>query len=139
MVAKGAKGKHSISPLEIHKSGNKAVSDSTGVISARFEHEGVEYDLISYARFVSRLERLDTEWKMLTLEAIYEKDTIQPVVPNTSKATFDLGDSRASYKCLSWVLAQKGFSIDQDLPGPDVPGSTEKLMEGHLEWLNKNN
>ncbi|CAM1503638.1 Fc.00g012290.m01.CDS01 [Cosmosporella sp. VM-42] len=140
MAAKGAKGKHSVSPLEIHKCGNKAVSDSSGVISARFEHEGTEFDLISYGRFVSRLQRIDGgEWKMLTLEVIYEKDAIHPVVPDTSNATFGIGDGRASYKCLAWVLGQKGFKIDQDLPGADVPGSAEKLMEGHLNWLNEEN
>ena len=67
---------------------------------------------------------------------IYDKDSIQPVVPEVAPETIALDPAgRVSYKCLDWVLSQSGFSIDQSLAGTDVPGSGEKLMESCFSWL----
>lgn len=115
--------------------GDKAVSESAGAILARFKHDGTDYDCTSYARFVSRLQRVHGEWKILTLEAVYDKDTIHPVVPGSSQTSFDLGSGRESYKCLSWLLSQKGFKVDQALPGTDLPDSIERFMKPHMRWL----
>ncbi|UNI22994.1 hypothetical protein JDV02_008836 [Purpureocillium takamizusanense] len=135
MAAQGTHSCHTICPIEIHVNGDKAVSESTGSIMARFRHHGVDYDCTSYARFVSRLERVDGEWKMLTLEALYERDTIRPAFPGTSTEAFDVGGGRASYKGLGWLLSQNGFSVDQDLPGADMPESVDVLMDSHRQWL----
>lgn len=127
---------HAIQPVEVHFNGNKAVSESTGAIHARFKHEGVSYDCISYGRFISRLERDGDEWKLCTLEVIYDKDALQPVTPGGSAQTIQLDpEARESYKCLHWVLAQNGYAIDRSLPGTDQPGSGEKLMRDSFEWL----
>ncbi len=118
-------------------SGTKAVAESTGSICARFKHNDVEYDLVSQARFISRLERVDSVWKMLSLEAIYERDAIHPVFPGAGEPISDIGDGRASYKCLSWVLAQNGFAVDQNLPGSDKPGSADAMMKANFDWLDQ--
>ncbi|VUC24153.1 unnamed protein product [Clonostachys rosea] len=136
MTTGGTPSTHNILPVEIHRQGDKAVSESTGSIMARVKYNNVDYDLISYAKFISRLERVDGVWKMLSLEAIYERDTLQPVYPGTGERIVAIEEhGRASYRCLSWLLLQKGFTVDQELPGSDIKGSTEKLLNDCFAWL----
>lgn len=74
---------------------------------------------------------------MLTLEAIYERDSIVPVVPGTTtSAPFHLTSARESYKCLAWLLAQKGYVINEKLPGLDWPESVQSFMNDQYQWLN---
>ena len=136
MTKGGAAATHTICPVEIMTHGNRAATESTGTVMIRFKHEGIEYDCTSYTRFLSRLEKVDGEWKFLTLEATYEKDTIIPSSPQSTQVKLPINpEYRPSYNCIAWVLAQKGFSIAQDLPGSDVPGSCEKLQEENIAWL----
>ena len=133
-----ASSAHAITPVEVHVNGDLAVSESTGSIMARFEYGKTLYDCVSYGRFVSRLRREESEWKILTLEVIYDKDAIQPVTPKDSKIPVDISsNARSSYRCLAWVLAQNGFSIDCSLPGTDQPGSGDALMKSSFDWLYK--
>ncbi|KAJ5115786.1 hypothetical protein N7456_000134 [Penicillium angulare] len=137
MSAGGTNATHTICPIEIHLNDERAVSVSTGSISIRFLHEDAEYDCISYTRFVSRLQRIGSEWKMLTLEAIYERDTITPVIPSTSAAIFALEGARPSYRCISWCLQRTGCQIDHELPGQDRPDLVAGMMEDASVWLGK--
>jgi hypothetical protein len=137
MVADGTNAIHSICPVEVHLNGTKALTESTGSISIRLQHGGEAFECISYNRFISRLELVGDEWKLLSLEAIYIRDFITPVIPERT-ASFDFPEnSRESYKCISWVLSQKGFTIKQDLPGADDPTSCAKFMDANFTWLNK--
>ena len=51
MTKGGAAAMHTICPIEIMTDGNRAVTESTGTVMIRFQHEGVEYDCTSYTRF----------------------------------------------------------------------------------------
>lgn len=136
MATGGTGAVHTIRPVEIHINGNKALSESTGSISIRFRHNGLQYDCVSSTRFISRLECVDGEWKLLTLDAIYDRDYIMPTLPSSGSVDLPLPkDGRESYKCVAWVLSQKGFEVKQDLPGVDDTPSCTRLMEEHLEWL----
>ncbi len=137
MAQGGTNAIHNICPVEVHLNHDKAVSESTGSISIRFKHEGHEYDCISLTRFVSRLEKVGNEWKLLTLEAIYERDYIRPTFPSPA-ATLAVSlpsGGRESYKCIAWVLSNKGFTIKQDLPGVDRPESCDEFMANSFAWL----
>jgi hypothetical protein len=137
MVSGGTNAIHTICPVEIHLNGKKALTESTGSISIRLQHGGELFECISYNRFISRLEFVGEEWKLLSLEAIYIRDFITPVIPGRT-ASFDLPENtRESYKCISWVLAQKGFTIKQDLPGADDPTCCERFMQANFMWLSK--
>lgn len=113
----------------------RALSDSAGSINSRFEYEGNDYDCASFARFISRLEKVGREWKMLTLEAIYDRDTIMPALPIPRPARFDMEGHRASYRCIGWLLSRKGFQVNRDLPGTDRPETVGAFMEDSLNWL----
>lgn len=137
MTTGGTGAVHTICPVEVHVNGNKALTESTGSISIRFSFNGVEYDCVSLTRFISRLEYVDSEWKLLTLEAIYDRDYISPTTPVSEFAELPLPkEGRASYKCISWLLSLKGFKVKQDLPGVDDAASCTKLMKESLAWLN---
>ncbi|KAH8900521.1 hypothetical protein GQ53DRAFT_633207 [Thozetella sp. PMI_491] len=137
MAQSRARPIHTISPAEVHLRDDKAVSESTGSIIVRFEHNGVEYDCTSYTRFISRLKRVEGHWKLLSLEAIYDRDMIQAVKPEGMQNALVIdAEARSSYQCLTWLLSQSGFEINQSLPGVDLPGSGEELVKLCLDWLN---
>ncbi|KAF9887165.1 hypothetical protein FE257_010419 [Aspergillus nanangensis] len=135
MSTGGTGALHSISPVEVSLHGDKALTESTGSVAIRFKHSGNDYDSVSVTRFISRLQRVGSEWKLLSLEAIYERDSILPVVPGVSGEISLPAGGRESYKCISWVLGQRGFKIKQDLPGADDPASVAQLMEQSTNWL----
>lgn len=135
MATGGTGAMHTICPIEVHLKGNKALTESTGSISIRFEHLGNVYDCVSFTRFISRVECIDGEWKLLTLEAIYNRDSITPVIPCTPVDFHLRKSSRESYKCIDWVLSQKGFKVKLDLPGVDDPIAVSRLMDEESHWL----
>lgn len=136
MATGGTGAVHTICPVEVHINGNKALSESTGSINIRFPYMGQQFDLVSFTRFISRLEYVDGGWKLLTLEAIYDRDCITPTLPSSRPVDLPLPkEGRDSYKCVSWVLSQKGFKVKQDLPGVDDPPSCTRLMEESMKWL----
>ncbi|KAL5335040.1 hypothetical protein BJX70DRAFT_401927 [Aspergillus crustosus] len=136
MVTGGTGALHSISPVEVQVNGDRALTKSTGSVSTRFTYKGRSYDSVSITRFISRLERVAGQWKLLTLEAIYDRDAITPVLPGaTGDSLPDPQTARESYKCISWVLGLRGFEIKPDLPGVDDPESCARLMEESRRWL----
>ena len=143
MAQAGSSAMHHINPVEVTINGLKAFSVSVGNISSRFEKGGSEYELISNCRFLSRLAKVkDNEggcWKMLSMDVIYQNDSISPVVPNGNPLEMDfpsLAGYRQSYKLLSWLLAEKGYTVKKDLPGVDDEQSVRNVMSRSLEWLN---
>lgn len=139
MVKGGTSALHTVTPVEIQIVGEKAFSESVGTIQVRIRLDDKDYDCVSHSRFISRLQKTDQGWKLVSLVVIYDRDSLVPTMPSASSLNFDfdLLKVRESYKCLSWVMSQKGFQIDQTLPGTDDPDSVTKLMdEGHA-WLSR--
>lgn len=131
-----ANATHTLCPVVVQVNGDKAVTESTGSINIRFNLEGLNYDCTSYTRFISRLQKVNGEWKLLTLHVIYDRDTITPVVPMSSPpAKFDLTGHRPSYSCIGWLMARNGFQVSQELPGSDRPELTAQLMAEAWNWL----
>jgi hypothetical protein len=138
MANGGVHAAHTIQPVEVHVNGDKAFSESTGSISIRFTLDDEDYDCVSYTRFISRLQRVESEWKMLTLEAVYEHDSIVPVTPvppSIGNPKLVSTSVRDSYRWIGWLLSRKGFQIDPNLPGIDRPAFVTKLMEESWSWL----
>ena len=143
MAQAGSSAMHNINPVEVTIVGQKAFSVSVGNISSRFEKGGSEYKLISNCRFLSRLTKADDNergpWKMLSMEVIYLNDSISSVVPNAKPLEVDstsLAGCRQSYKFLSWLLAEKGYTAKKNLPGVDDEQSVRNVMSRSMEWLN---
>lgn len=95
-----------------------------------------EYDFISQVRLVSKLERQrNLEWKMLSIETIYERDSIIPAGPISSTLSINSAGRRDSYKYTTWVLERSGFEIRNDLPGTDDPETVDRKMDELFQWL----
>ena len=132
---------HDITPIIIEfGTENKALSESTGRIYARFSHEGVDLVLTSWVRFFTRLEKVRSgdgnEWKMLSLEVIYMFDTLVPSIPAPLALDFSIVEiARRSYKCIAWHVAQFGVVVRDDLPGEDDPQSVREVENRNYAWI----
>ena len=146
MVASKTTSSHTIQPAEIKIHGSKALATSGGSVNIRVTINSIEYEMVSFVRFLSRLEHVrissSDEWRLATLEAIYDRDYIFPTSPISGQVPeikVPL-DARPSYKYLDYVLSMQGFTIAKDLPGTDDEGkvSTARVLEKANNWLYSN-
>ena len=145
-ASKGLTVIHSINPVEVTIRGSKALAISVVSIAARFEHDGAQFELTSWARLVSRLEKIDTAdgtttWKLLTLSCIYIRDGIQPVVPQCLSTTLNFDTvkaARSSYRYLTWHILHLGLEVRDDLPGVDDEQSVREVMDRDSKWIESN-
>ncbi len=138
LTEKGIRPLHRLSPPVVHLKGAKAVVELPAAIEVRFPIQGVEVDLVSYSRLIYRVETRDGNWKVLSLNAIYERDTLMPTVPGTHMNIDPeaLGKFRPSYRFLSYHLSLGGRPVRDDLYGDDQPEAVIGLYEAAFEWLN---
>ena len=143
MAESGTYSAHTFQPVEIHfdGSGTKALALSTGSVTIRLTVEGVEYDMVSWVRFISRVQKFDEAgWRLVTLEAIYDRDSVAPTKPGVGSGqpppVIDTTGYRASYKYLTWALTLRGYKIAQDLPGTDDEKTMKKCLDESYNWLN---
>lgn len=136
--AGGGGAKHKIDYTVVWINGDRAIGEmTTSMLSPRKVVDGLEFDVVSYARIVTRVRREAGAWKIIQGDCIYERDQIVPVIP-TSTIPLDaarLEDYRASYKCLCYVQSLEGETSDQELPGEDRPETVEKLYREASEWI----
>ena len=141
MAKSGTLASHTIQPVEVHIKGSKAVSVSTGSVQIRLILDDIEYDMTSWVIFLSRLSLVSSsrtaQWRLLSLEAVYDRDSIAATKPivNTSRAIELSPNARPSYKYLEWVMSQRGYSVPHDLPGTDDREGMQAMMDGQLLWL----
>lgn len=141
-MARGGIGSaHTIQPVEITINNKKGLSISYGSIILRTTLDGVEYDMESWGWFVHRVGLVDLasgpEWKVLSLQFIYDRDSLLPTHPvHSSPPVIESGpETRQSYKYLQWVLTKRGYSIPNDLPGTDREETRKKLLDACEKWL----
>ena len=141
MASSGTFSSHTFSPIEVqfNKSRTKGIAFSTGSVTIRLTHEGVEYDMVSWVRFVSKVQKFeDVGWRLLSLEAIYDRDSLVPTRPmdeSSKPPVMVTANSRASYKYLTWALTLRGYHIAQDLPGTDDEESMKACLDAVYSWL----
>jgi hypothetical protein len=156
---------HNLTPIEVHFNDNnnptRALTESVASISVRVEDRqtGTKFEIVSWGRFVSRVERIfpkntnDStagglqQWKILTLEVIYIRDSITPVVSIPGELQgqkkiklleefeTESKNIRESYRCLGWALSKRGYKISPDLPGVDRPETVTRFMDEGFRWL----
>ena len=139
MSESGLRILHRPSPPAVHLHENKAVLELPLAVERRFLLKGVEADLTSYSRMLYQLERRDDGWKIISMNAIYERDTLSPTIPGTILdidqaviATF-----RAPYRFVAYDLSLGGRSMTADLYGDDQPERIDTLYKTAFEWLGK--
>jgi hypothetical protein len=96
-------------------------------------------DSTLYIRLYDRIERRQGQWKILRMDAIYDKDRIDPVIPGSVPPGFfadvDLSGPASAVGLMRWRLAKRGGKIPADLP---LGGTeSEKKLRAEAEaWLN---
>jgi hypothetical protein len=133
----GTRSKHLILPTYARINGDRALAESYGQVQIRARLEGIEYDLTSHCRFLSRVRRSGAEWRFATFEAIYIRDTITPVNP-WEQLKIDAQKAlklREAYRFLSYSLSAAGYTINQDLPGDDRPDILTPFYQANERWL----
>lgn len=117
---------------------DRATVESPAMIYNRIALNDVEVDFHVYCRFHSRVERWQDQWRLLSFEVIFERDTLKPVDP-AQALPFDpkeLDAYRPSYRFLSHIQESRGFSVNPDLPGDDRPQQLKTFHGTHTLWLN---
>ncbi|MGC3992848.1 MAG: nuclear transport factor 2 family protein [Propionicimonas sp.] len=135
--AKGGSGMHTISPTRCAVVGDRAWVESPGQILIRPRLHGVECDLTAWCRFLCLLERRAGEWRLTSFDSIYIKDRIDPVdraaVLDLDRARLAAG--RASYRHLTYLNREVGYTVSDDLPGVDRPDLVEACYADADAWV----
>lgn len=128
---------HRLSPPVIQLNGDRAFAEVPAAIEVRFPFREAEVDLVSYSRLIYRIERREAGWKVLSLDSIYERDTLAPVVAGTSIdiRPEDLAGFRKSYRFLAFHISLRGATPRDDLFGDDQPGPAAALYDATFAWL----
>jgi hypothetical protein len=128
---------HKIYDSLIWLNGTRAVSITMATIQLRSDLGGVPVELDSDMKLLYRVQKLEGTWKIISLDAIYEKDIILPLSSTKafSLSADDLLSFRKSYANLAYLLSKEGISVSNELPGIDKPESIGKLYSAVDEWL----
>lgn len=128
---------HRIGPPAVQLSGERAVAENSGTIALRRVFGGVEADLVSYVRGLYRCERRGGAWLIKSLTAIYEWDTLTPVLPGAELRVprEELERFRPSYRFLAYVMSLRGVILGDDLHGEDRPERLAQLYESAYAWM----
>jgi len=137
MAARGMKATHRLGPILVTLNGDRAVATLGGIIDIPTELDGRRFMLSAYGQFLYMVERRSGEWRLLSFEAIYQRDELVPVVMgDTVQMPQDLFQRfRASYRNLSWSLHLKGYDVNMNLPGTDRPETVRAIYERLYGWL----
>ena len=137
MSESGLRPLHRLSPPVVHVNGTRGFVELPAAIEVRFPVEGVEADLISYSRLLYRVEHRALGWRILSLNAVYERDTLAPAIPGTV-LTVDVerfARFRQSYRCLAYHISLRGQIAADDLYGDDQPDRANALYDDIRQWL----
>ena len=139
MSEDGLRMVHRASPPVVHLHEDRAVLELPLAVERRFLLGGVEADLSSFTRLLYRLERRAADWKILSMNAIYERDTLVPAVPGT---TLDIDREtiagfRAPYRFVAYDISLGGRSMTSDLYGDDQPERVDALYRAAFDWLGR--
>lgn len=129
---------HLTGPTQVQVQGNRAIAETNTLIIRRSVLNGVLADATIYCRLHSRVERRNGEWRILTLDVIYEKDTIIPVYPSDRLELNreELAQAPAAYRFTSYNLKKIGYSVRaDDLYATDHPERVAQLYREAEDWL----
>jgi len=136
MAAHGDLSRHRLAIPTVHQNGDRAVAIVPMAIELRFFVHEVEADLISYARGIYQLERRRDRYAISGLSTIYERDTVNPVIPGQA-IPIDaerLATLPPAYRLLAYHLENRGYPIDTKLPSDDQPEVCKQLLAEAFDW-----
>jgi hypothetical protein len=137
MVNRGSITLHNISAPVVHVRGDKAYLEASAAIIAAIDLDGVRGRLTAHSRLNYRLERRGHDWRILSLDAIYEYVSLAPSIPGQviEIPPTELEALRSSYAILSWEISRAGRTMPVDLLGDDRPDDVAGFYSGVWSWL----
>jgi hypothetical protein len=127
---------HRLSPILVTLAGDRAIAQFSGIIIIPFSLNGIEVMVSGHSLFVFRAERRENCWRLSSLDVIYQRDEIAPVLPGQIVAIDPeaVKSFRPSYRLLSYCLASSGFPVRNDLAGIDRPDLVDALTREIYNW-----
>jgi hypothetical protein len=136
-MAAGSQARHWIMPARLDIAGDRALVESPACIFDRLSFDGVEFDIFQYCRFVSRVVRTESGWKLGSFEGIYQRDQMQTVDPREPLPVdwAVLRSLRPSYKFIGYAQIKRGYKLDPGLLGDDRPDLVDAFYARERAWL----
>jgi hypothetical protein len=136
MARRGVLAKHRLGPVSVRVNGNRAVATLAAIIDIPAEVSGVALMLSSHARVFYRAELRQGQWRLSSFEVFYMRDTLTAQIPGevVPVRASDVAGYRRSYRFMSFVLAQGGYTVRDDLAGEDRPDSVDALCREIYGW-----
>ena len=127
-----AKAPHKLNNTLVWLNGAHAAGVTMGSIHIRRRIGWTWVDLVSQVLFLYTARKEQGVWKIVTMNCIYEQDSLLPVcaVPPARQPFV-----RPSYRHLAQVLQEDGFSISEALPGDDQPPAVQALYAQAAAFL----
>jgi hypothetical protein len=121
----------------VRVTGDRAHTEMSTMNTSQVTVEGVQADLTSFMRLNYRLERRSGEWRILSLDVIYETSRLTPSVPGETVRVpaAELAPYRPAYALLAWRLAQTGVTVSDSELGEDRPQEVAAFYERVEHWL----
>jgi hypothetical protein len=141
VAANGDHATHRLAPPVIDIVNDRAVAEVPAAIEVRAEIGGIQADLVSSTRLLYRATRCHGRWLLGSLLAIYERDTLIPVIAG-AVPTLDnahLAALRPSYRWMAYHSCAGGYAVDNDLPGDDRPDTVRAIYAETFSWLRTGN
>ena len=129
--------KHWIFPTALQINGDRALIESPAAIFDRLTFDEVEFDSFQYCRFVSRLLRTASGWRLASFEGIYQRDHLRSVNPaEPLPVDWDvIRTLRPSYKFLAYTQLRRGYTVNPELLGDDRPDLLAAFYAREQRWL----
>jgi SnoaL-like domain len=136
MARRGVLAKHRLGPVAVRVNALRAVATLAAIIEIPAEVRGVAVMLSSHARLFYRAEMRDGEWRLGSFEVFYMRDELWAQIPGevVPVSAADVAGFRKSYRFMSFVLAQGGYTVRDDLAGEDRPETVEALCREIYDW-----
>jgi hypothetical protein len=134
----GKMTRHWLGNYRVWLNGDRAILETDTMVMNRDRFMGHLVDYTIYLRLYDRMERRNGEWRILRMDAIYDKDRLDPVIAGSLPADFFAGVSfegpDSQMGLTRWRLAKRGGEFPSDLPigGTDTEW---KLREETEAWL----
>lgn len=127
---------HRLSPSIVTVVGDRAVAETPARVELRLTVDDVLVDLIASVRLISRVVRTHDGWKLASMDAIYEKDSITPVHPGDRLHI--TADQTAAYRPSYRFLAYGANGhLPDDIPGDDRPDLVTAVYADVKAWLDQ--
>ena len=121
----------------IHQNKNRAYAELPTEGKHWIKVNGEDAIWTSYMRLIYRLEKRNGIWKIADMTSVFEKDTLEPVIPGTDLHINpqDLEGLRPAYRWMAYTRTKAGGKVDSDMLGTDRPEDIEKVYEFNENWL----